>query len=247
MGRRMISVLLLLALMVGAKAQQIDLLFTGGFAGSSMDDMKKLNSTVQQYLPFNTEMTSNFPTTPQFGGIFIVHFGKIYGLGFQYAFSSTGSRLAASDYSGSYHFDNVITGHSIGLVNNFRAFCYKNFGIDLQLNLGTVLSSIKLKEDYTISDTSMTTSAKYTSQGFYIEPRIMFDYGWKLLKTGIYLGYNYNPGGKLKDQAGNKSSQTTSWSGIRFGIILGLQIKTNKSLTSSSGSADSTATRNTRP
>ena len=247
MLKRVITVVLLFSAFLSAEAQRLELMFTAGFASSSMHDLKDLNSQIKNNLPFLTDIVSNFPVTPQYGGVVAIHFGGVYKLGMFYAFNSTGSRLAASDYSGSYRFDDILTSHSIGLMNGFTVFDKKGFGLDLEITLGEVFTTVKISEDFNMGDVSENTSEKFTSRGFFIEPRIEANYQWKLLKAGLYLGCYLNPGAKIENSSAQKASTTTNWSGIRFGLLIGLQTGKKKKPTSSRRSDESTAMRSIQP
>ncbi len=204
------------------QAQKVELVLTGGMAGYSMRDLKTLNSELQGQIPFNTVVTDDFPMTFQFGGHFAVVFSKNYKLGLLYAFNSTGSRIASGDYSGSYHFDNVVSGQTIGMLNGFRMYDYKAFRVDFQANIGLVYSNLKMNEELSVADTTISSSSKYTALGIFLEPRAEFSYQWKNLKGGIYIGYFVNPMGKIRNANGQQSTSTINWSGLRFGIEIGI-------------------------
>ena len=207
---------------VQLKAQTVELMFTAGMGGYSMRDLKKMNTDMQSQIPFNTKLTNDFPMTMQYGGHFAVRLSHNYKIGVLYAFNSTGSRITSSDYSGSYYYDNIVTGHTIGMLNGFRLYDYKAFRVDFQANIGIVASILRLNEELTVADTTISTSAHYSAVGIFLEPRAEFSYRWKNLKTGVYLGYFVNPMGKITNSQGQKSTSTINWSGLRFGIEVGI-------------------------
>lgn len=214
--------MLTIAAFLQAQAQQVELMFSAGMASYSMRDLKKMNSDLQSQVPFETKITDNFPMTYQLGGQFAVQLRKLYKIGIKYAYNSTGSRIAASDYSGSYRFDNVLSGHTIGMINSFLLFEHKAFRVDIQTNIGLVVSILKMKEDLHVVDTTISTSAHYSSVGLFFEPLTEATYQWKSFKAGIFFGYFINPGGKITNEKGQKTTSTTSWSGFRFGIMIGI-------------------------
>lgn len=224
MARRVLIILLIAAAFTESRAQQFSFMFLAGMGGYSMTDMKSLNTDLQIHVPFSTEVTSNFPMTPQFGGQFTIRLTHLYTLGVLYSFNSTGSRIASSDYSGSYHFDNVLTGHTIGLITDFNIWEGKAFGINIQANIGGIITGIRMTEDLYVANTLVPSSEKYHSLSGFLEPRLVFTYRHKLLKAGAYCGYFYNPGAQIQDSGGNKMGVKTSWSGIRFGILIGIQM-----------------------
>ena len=224
MTRKVFIILLTLAAFTESRGQQLSFLFSAGMGGYSMKDMKNLNDDLQAHVPFATDVTSNFPMTFQFGGEVTIRVSHFYTLGVLYSFNSTGSRIASSDYSGYYHFDNVLTGHTIGLLTDFTVWEGKSFGINIQANIGAVITRIRMTEDLFVADTLVSSSEKYHSLSGFVEPRLVFSYRWKLLKAGAYCGYFYNPGAQIQDSGGTKMGVKTSWSGIRFGILIGIQI-----------------------
>jgi hypothetical protein len=223
MARKAFIILLILAAFSESRAQQLSFMFSAGMGGYSMKDMKTLNSDLQAHLPFPTQVTSNFPMTPLLGCQFTVRVSYMYTLGILYSFNSTGSRIASSDYSGSYHFDNVLSGHTLGLITDINIWEGKAFGINFQANLGAVITRIRMTEDLNMADTLVSTSEKYHSLSGFLEPRLMATYRWKFLKTGVYCGYFYNPGAEIQDSDGKKLGVKANWSGIRFGILIGIQ------------------------
>ena len=221
--RNSIILLLLSLSCLTVPAQKVELVFTGGMATFSMRDLKKMNADVQDQIPFTTKLTDNFPMTFQFGGHFAFQLARKYKLGVLYAFNTTGSRISSADYSGSYQFDNMVSGHTIGMMNGFLVYDHRAFRIDFQANIGFVASVLKMSEVLTVTDTTMSNTARYKAVGIFLEPRAEFSYQWKNLKTGIYLGYFVNPMGRIRNKDGEASSSTINWSGLRFGIEIGFR------------------------
>jgi hypothetical protein len=222
MNLRNTFILFLLLMCFGVHAQRIELMLTTGMADYSMKDLKKMNTYVQESLQFDTQVTDNFPMTIQVGGHFALVFSNNYKLGILYAYNSTGSRVTASDYSGYYQFDNIVTGHTVGIMNGFLVYGYKAIRLDFQANAGFIASDLKMSETLTVADTTISSAPHYTAIGFYAEPRVELSCHWKNLKGGFYLGYCINPGGKIRNGSGQKSNYTINWSGLRFGIEIGL-------------------------
>jgi hypothetical protein len=222
MERRIFITLVIFTASVQLMAQKVELMFTAGIAGYSMNDLKSMNADLQKQIPFNTSVTTNFPMTLQLGGCFGVQLSDIYKTGLLYAFNSTGSRIASSDYSGSYRFDNVVNGHTIGMMNGFRMYDYKAFSLDFQVNIGMVVSVLKMSEELNVSDTTMASSAKYSAIGVFLEPRAEMSYHWKHLSSGIFVAYFVNPTGRIRNESGQKATATINWSGLRFGIEIGI-------------------------
>ncbi len=222
MNRNLLTVLLTIATCLQLQAQQVELMFSAGMGGYAMGDLKILNTNLQKQIPFTTKVTSNFPMTLQYGGYFAVHMSQIYKIGILYTYNTTGSRIAASDYSGSYHFDNVLAGHTIGMLNSFVIYKQQAFRVEIQMNLGVIVSTLKMNEEMHVADTTISTSVHYSAVGFFGEPLIEATYPWKFLKAGIFIGYLANPGGKIRNEQGDKSTSTINWSGIRFGIEIGI-------------------------
>jgi hypothetical protein len=207
---------------IAVHAQHVELTFSSAIAGYSMGDLKKINADIQEQLPFTTSVTSNFPATWQPGGQFAIQATKKYKIGVLYAYNSTGSRIASGDYSGSYRLDNIVTGHTIGLVNGFLAFDKTQFRIDILVIAGIVASTLKMDEEVIVADTTISSSVRYSALGVFAEPRAECSYRWKFLKAALFLGYFYNPTGKITNGNGEKSNATINWSGVRFGVEIGI-------------------------
>ncbi|MCX6277029.1 MAG: hypothetical protein NT004_02900 [Bacteroidetes bacterium] len=222
MVRRSLLIFIIVVSFLHLQAQRVELMFSAGLAGYSMGDLKKINADLQVQIPFRTQVTTNFPMTWQLGGHFAVQLSNKYKIGVLYAWNSTGSRIASSDYSGSYRFDNIVTGHTIGMLNGFRIYDYHSLRVDLEANIGLVASFLKLNEEMNVADTTFSSTTHYSAFGFFLEPRAVVSYQWKYLKAGFFIGYFVNSGGKIRNEDGEKSTTTINWSGLRFGIELGV-------------------------
>jgi len=205
--------------LVGQKAE---FLFSTGMGFYSMGDLKALNQELQQQIPFETRIVTDFPPYFQFGGQVAFKVYPIYRIGLKYMFSTTGSRISSADYSGEYYFDNVINGHTIGLINSFRLYTFKTIELDFQVNLGVIFSTIKMEEFLNVFDTTVSGNSRFTSTGFFAEPVLQATYQWNVLKMGVFMGYLLNRGGKITTSDGAKTSSYADWSGFRFGIVFGL-------------------------
>lgn len=223
MTRHTFIAILIITACMQLQGQKVELMFTSGMAGYSMRDLKTTNDDLQSQIPFSTKLTANFPMTFQFGGHFAVQLSNLYKIGVLYTYNSTGSRITSSDYSGSYYYDNIVTGNTIGILNGFRLYAYKAFRVDLQANIGIVASILKITEELNVADTTFTSAVHYSAVGMYLEPSMEISYQWKHLKGGIYLGYFLNPMGRIRNESGQKSSSTINWSGLRFGIEIGIR------------------------
>ncbi len=113
-------------------------------------------------------------------------------------------------------------GYTIGMVNGFLIKDWEVVQLNLETNAGVVSSLMKISENFQVYDTIAITTGSFHALGFFVEPRFEAAFQWKYLKTGVYLGYFINPWGHLKTEDDEKMETKVSWSGLRFGIEIGI-------------------------
>jgi hypothetical protein len=227
-NRLLLAIAMTVLLAKAIYSQEFHFTLQTGMAWYSMKDLKKLNAECQALTPFETKLTSDFPVTIQWGAQAAVRLLPYYFLGIRYTFNSTGSRVTESDYSGSYYFDQVVNGHTAGMINRFRFFNFGTVQLNVETNFGLVYSILKLNENLAITDTLFTDSEKYTSISMFLEPRLHTSFEWKYLRAGIYFGYFIDPWSTVVNTDKHEFEEKVSWTGFRFGIEIGVSTKAKR-------------------
>ncbi len=197
----------------------------------SQKSLKDFNESIQSSLPFSAEITDNFPITPYFQLNAGYTFKKL-SVGTLYTFNSTGSRITSTDYSGSYYFDLILSGHLAGLtVGSFKSFNNK-WLIIYNAEIGSVFSSLKMKESVIINNfDSYDDETDFAAISIYSKPNVQLSYELKKLSLGLSVGYliDFKSQFRLKNQKDavliNPSSHTkvkSGWNGFMIGFSLSL-------------------------
>lgn len=203
------------------QGQHIEILGTTGIGMFAMKDLKGLNNSVIESLPFPAEITASFPSQACFGGRLSYTFRRTYKLGISFEYTSTGSRISSRDYSGSYCFDNLVRSSAFGIINEFRIAGWDPLQLDISLLTGPILSKIRMEEELQVADTSFADKNTFRALGFFAEPQLVLTCQLRWVKFGIYIGYLLDFGGKLSTGDGGRYNTSVSWSGLRAGLILG--------------------------
>ena len=206
-----------------------------GIGSYQMDNLKKLNSYVQEGMPFHTEVTADFPVFPYFRASAFLNFkGTQAGLAFSY--HSTGSRVSASDYSAEYRFDNLLKAYMPGVFVTTPLIVKTNLHLEGRLESGAIFSNMKNIEYFSVYDSVLTnTTVKLQSINAYVEPGLHLSYPLGAFILGAYTGYMIQLGnkgfyinGNLKSQVLNPATQTVlkpGWNGFRLNISVAFQFK----------------------
>lgn len=219
---------LLLFNSVQLSGQSLELGFGTGSGSYAMSELKIMNSNILEYSPFEAKLVEDFPPFFYYRPYMLVK-GKYLGIGLQYSYESTGSRISSIDYSAEYRFDMVIHSNSPGLYATFGLPLFKNLSVGAYSAIGLIYSTLSIHEylsaeDEPIFDNKYKFKAKNTSIEGGLELR------YKIACLGIKLngGYLYH------DQRGhfyqnldpstnpniNLLQSHPNWNGYRFGISI---------------------------
>jgi hypothetical protein len=212
----------------GIAQEKLPKIKVGGFAGYafySFDNLENANKEVTNQLPFDADIIDNFPSRIFFGGHVLLKIADWYSIGPAYEFHSTGSRLGAKDYSGSYHFDQILSTHQLGIENEIRISKNIKPAVFLDLTGGVNFSSWKMEEELKIDDEVQSTdNSEFVAIKPFVYPSFKISYPvYRNFNVFAKAGYLFDVGGKFH-LSGNKDYQTTQkilWSGFR--ISLGLE------------------------
>jgi hypothetical protein len=201
----------------------LKLSLTGGFGGYSFEKLSDINDAVINQLPFEAAVIDNFPDRFYFGGVALIRVANWYWAGPSYQFHSTGSRVGAKDYSGSYHFDQILSAHQLGLENEIRISKSTKPAVFLDIGGGVNFSTWKTEEVLEISGETDEDRSEYVAVKPYVLPSFKVSYPvYKNFTVAAQAGYLFDLGGKYH-LSGNKDYQSTlkiPWSGYRFSLGL---------------------------
>ncbi len=194
---------------------------TGGFGGYSFENLEDINDAVINQLPFEAAVIDNFPDRFYFGGVALIRVANWYWAGPSYQFHSTGSRVGAKDYSGSYHFDQILSAHQLGLKNEIRISKTMKPAVFLDISGGVNFSTWKTEEVLEILGEKDKDHSEYVAVKPFVLPAFKISYPvYKNFTVAAQAGYLFDLGGKYH-LSGNKDYQSTlkiPWSGYRFSI-----------------------------
>lgn len=196
---------------------------TGGFGGYSYENLSDINEAVINQLPFDAAVIDNFPDRFYFGGVALIRIANWYWAGPSYQFHSTGSRVGAKDYSGSYHFDQILSAHQLGLENEIRISKSRKPAIFLDISGGVNFSTWETEEVLEISGETNEDRSEYVAVKPFVLPAFKISFPvYKNFSVTAQAGYLFDLGGKYH-LSGNKDYQSNlkiPWSGYRFSFGL---------------------------
>lgn len=224
--------LLMILLSVKGYSQKLNIEACVGSATYKMNDLKNVNETVSLSLPFNTEITEDFPGFVYNKFIISYSFKRFFTLGVFWSYNSTGSRIHYKDYSGEYRFDNIISSHMPGIDIKYTII---DNVIDLSMynDAGFAFTNLFVQEELKVFEFVESDEMNFIAHSFQTEPGIKAEYSWKFLNFGIFFGYlfDFNKTLHIKDHPEiyyynfyMNSNINEDWSGFRYGISLSLNM-----------------------
>lgn len=205
-----------------AGAQKFEVGFTAGYSTFSMKSMSDGLELYRESLAFDAQVMADYPSWISFGGYGTMAFTFGYSVGLEYTFNSTGGRISSADYSGSYQFNQTLTGHSIGVLNGYRFLELGKFEAAARLSLGALLSGIRNEETFDLANYEETTTEKETVASFYATPSLQASWTFSFIRAGLFFGYLFDTRGSFDSPDATGKEQSIDWSGIRAGITVAL-------------------------
>jgi len=203
--------------------QHFKINFSTGKGNFSMADLKEYNTYILNNLPVKTKITDNFPSTFYYDASFTFVFSKRLLLGVTGNYSTTGSRICYTDYSGSLKYDDILSSYSSGIKIIFPIL-NKPFVIAEENILSFCLTKYQFKEQIL----TYSNNTVFKSKSMQIEPSIKASYNYKIFEMGAYAGYLVDFGGTLKSGSQPIKNNSTNkdiksnWSGSRIGLSVGI-------------------------
>jgi hypothetical protein len=192
------------------------------------EPLKTFNTGISNSIPFETAVTDNFPATLYYQGEAGYNFRKFF-IGVNYAYHSTGSRLTASDYSGSYYYDVILTGHMPGLTLGLFSSFKNNLKLYYLSDIGAAFSSLKLNETFILGDfPDQTEKFDLETRSYFAKPHLRLSYELYNAKVSLSGGYFIDFGAPfhLKDEKKNKLKNfrneevKSGWDGFITGVTV---------------------------
>lgn len=224
--RRLISFLAIIALCtVGASALEYNFTINSGLGNYGMGQLKDLNKETLAALPFRAKIVDDFPTFLNISGEGSITLKSGTRIGLVLGLATTGSRIAYSDYSGSYTDDIKATCISYGVRCEMTVFRITNaLGLRAAIGAGTLFTDAKLEETMRIGNETESQSSTIESMSFYVQPEVKFAYEFgPMLEAGAYCAYLVDS--RAKYQLDKHDTDIKSdWNGFRFGACFTLRL-----------------------
>jgi len=193
----------------------------GGFGTFNQSDLKSLNQTFSEQLPFDTKIIDEFEPNFNFGGYCQIKLFNRFWLGPDYHYYYTGSRLGQKDYSGVYSFDQYLHTHAIGVKMNYVISEIDRLSFQAQLISGGGFSKWKMDSKLKIGEESESQIDKLKGFSWYAMPSFAVNYkvvgNFSLVGSA---GYSIDLIKKYKYEVNHDIQITTKpdWSGLRLSL-----------------------------
>lgn len=197
-----------------------------GFSTFNHEDLRKMNQTTIEGLPFKAKILDEFEPNFNFGGYSQYNLFNNFWIGPDYHYYYTGSRIGLKDYSGEFSFDQYLKTHALGVKMDFVLTEIDRLKFLLQINSGGSFSKWEIDSKLSIGDESEIQTNNFKGFSWYAQPSIVVNY-----KVNDYFllvasaGYSIDLTKKYKYEANRDVEVTTNpnWSGIR--LALGIEFE----------------------
>lgn len=229
MQRFLLSIIFLFSGMQTILAQPVEtqyklkIGFTVGATYFIEKDLKQLNTDVIKSLPLNVQTINNFPPYFSYGSYILSVLSPKFSIGPSYQFYTTGSRIGAKDYSGSYSFDQIISAHSLGILTELLITKNEKSVVYFESIVGIHLAIWKMEEKYNISDQEEKTTEKLRAIKPFIYPGLKYSFPIaSSLGIAVKAGYSFDLAGKFRPESNPeiKSDTKVSFSGPRLSVAI---------------------------
>lgn len=196
---------------------------TGGYGQYIQTDLKEINQEVKNKLEFETELIDDFPNNYYLGTYLLYKLSTNLYFGLNYQFHTTGSRLGAKDYSGSYAFDQIISSHSVAIEFEETIIKGKKVGLCLDVLGGINISNWEVTEKIEVGVEEKKTETKFVALRPFICPMIKSKYEIvSNLQLSFAAGYLIDLGGKYHqaDSKKSKAEKEAKWNGARASLSI---------------------------
>lgn len=227
MRTKLIIVLLCFLTGKSVSAQSITVGVSFGIGTYSMQELKDLNEGV--IMPFSTRVVENYPAYYFYRPSVMLQFNK-FGIGVNYNFQSTGSRVSGKDYSGEYRFDCKVHSNSAGIISDILLISGPGYSLSGSLQAGLQFSELRITQYFKLlTNPPSGQTDTFTALHFYGEPGLRIHFPvLPRAAIGVYAGYSFQMGKQFFKNTENKElilvNPSTNepvkpnWNGIRIGV-----------------------------
>jgi hypothetical protein len=211
-------------------SQELMVGFQYGFEGNNMHDLKDLNTNIISSVPFDTKQVSDFPGYWYYQPALKLAFKK-FGIGLNYSYNSTGSRISGKDYSGEFRFDLRLNKKAPGVFIEYYLFTQKDHGFRLSCegDGGFMFSSLHMEQQLTVRSIDLINdSFKFKAKNYYLQFGLKASYRWNSFEFEISGGDLMQFGnGSFHSETDSKQMLMNSstgvpvkpeWGGIKVGV-----------------------------
>lgn len=217
----------------GLYAQTVSFSAGAGTGTYNMKQLSDLNEVLQEEVPFETRIVSDFPPFLNYSASFKVRVNNFrYGL--EYSYFTTGSRVSAKDYSGEYLMDMTLNGHLAGMSAGFVVSSSGKLEFAFSGVMGVIFTRLRINENLVVLENQiLDTRFNAQSKAPYAGPVIGISYPAGVFDFGLNGGYLFqitkgnfaltdgNEGILLNPSTGK--SVGPGWGGFRVGLTAGVR------------------------
>ena len=200
-----------------ASALEYNFKFNAGLGSYGMGGLKDVNTSTLSELHFPAKLVDDFPAFLNVSGEGAITLKNGTRIGLVLGLASTGSRIAYSDYSGSYTYDIKATCVNYGIRGEMTVFRLTDaLGLRAAIGAGTLFTDAKVKETLKLGNESDSESYTFESISLYVQPEVKLSYSFgPNLEAGMYCAYLIESGGKY-EYSGQETTIKSDWNGMRF-------------------------------
>ena len=163
-----------------------------GLGSYEMTLLKELNGYINDVIPYESEIVSDFPAYLYYGPDIKFKIGRS-NIGSSPRIYSTGSRVSSADYSGEYRYDNLIKSLALNVYFGYDFIKIERSSLALYAKLGLSLSTLELTEYTEINqEVLLNENMKFNSQSLYVEPCLSYTYNLGKISIQSSLGYSFH-------------------------------------------------------
>ena len=216
--------------------QHLDISLNAGYATFNLDQLKSYQQRFLEQSPLPAKITNDFPGYLNLS-LDAAFYDSAYYVGMMLGHTSTGGRIAYSDYSGSYDYDQLVRMTYAGVFGGFRILETKAGAFFFGATLLTYLNRVDLKYTETVADDSYAYTTKLWSVNLSFGPYLQYQkrVGKLTYKASAGYEFHYAPNLFFRHEDSEEyvgpdgQSMNANASGARFNVGVGYALFTRRS------------------